>query len=189
LHSLSGACDAGSAAEVHLKRGSEKIGPSRAVEVMMRWRVSQKIIKEVTALVENQVTKHTIGSSDADLRRLVARVGPELHNDLLDLACACRFSSGEPGFTIEEIDGLRSRIAGLLETKPALKIKDLAINGNDVREMLGVPPGPMVGKILGDIHQKVLDDPGLNERHILLDLVQKEFHCMYDEQKKSCMKI
>lgn len=64
------------------------------------------------------------------------------------------------------------------ELKPAarstvLSVKDLAVNGKDIMEKLEVGPGPEVGLILERLLLKVLDDPDLNDREMLLLLAEK----------------
>ena len=47
---------------------------------------------------------------------------------------------------------------------------DLAVDGDDLRAA-GVPPGPLLGKILLCLLDRVLDDPRLNTRERLVALV------------------
>ncbi|MCK5164004.1 MAG: CCA tRNA nucleotidyltransferase [Desulfobacula sp.] len=65
---------------------------------------------------------------------------------------------------------LLDEIAGL----SALKINHLEITGNDIIRILGVTPGPDVGRIKQRLFEKVLDDPGLNN---------------YDDLKKLCLSL
>ena len=51
----------------------------------------------------------------------------------------------------------------LLEEESCFRIKDLAVNGDDIIA-LGVPPGPGVGKILDELLGKVLDEELENTR-------------------------
>jgi tRNA nucleotidyltransferase (CCA-adding enzyme) len=51
-----------------------------------------------------------------------------------------------------------------------VSLRDLALGGDDLIEA-GVTPGPEVGRILRLLLQKVLDDPALNTREHLLELV------------------
>ncbi len=53
----------------------------------------------------------------------------------------------------------------------AFSIKDLKITGKHVMEITGIPPGPMVGMILQQVFEKVVDDPDLNNLHDLKQLV------------------
>jgi len=47
-------------------------------------------------------------------------------------------------------------------------LKDLEIDGNDVMEKFNLTPGPKVGKTLKYLLEKVLDEPELNHKDILL---------------------
>ena len=52
-------------------------------------------------------------------------------------------------------------------------VKDLKVNGNDVMEQLNIKPGPEVGKVLNDLLMQVLDDPNLNKKETLTDLIKE----------------
>ena len=60
---------------------------------------------------------------------------------------------------------------GLKGGKLPLSIKELAISGHDVMEILNIPPGPEVGKVMGYLFESVLDDPSLNDYDSLKSLV------------------
>ena len=50
----------------------------------------------------------------------------------------------------------------------ALKVTDLAVNGNDL-EKIGVKPGPQMGKVLKSLLDIVLEDPLMNTKEKLLE--------------------
>ena len=54
-----------------------------------------------------------------------------------------------------------------------MEVKDMAINGKDVMEVLGVPPGPVVGKVLNELFEEVLEDTSKNNREYLLGRINK----------------
>ena len=56
--------------------------------------------------------------------------------------------------------------------KQPFAIKDLKIDGHDVMESLGIKPGRKVGEVLEKIFAEVEEDPGLNEREILLEKIK-----------------
>jgi len=147
-----------------------------AFDVMTRWCMSNKEIREVRILVSNHLPREAEEWSDAALRRLIARVGPNLLEDLLDLAAADRLAMANHEASYERMGVLRSRIYEQLRRGLPLRAADLAVNGEDVMRILALEPGPLVGKILGFLHGKVLDAPDLNERKILMDFLEKEFH-------------
>jgi hypothetical protein len=61
----------------------------------------------------------------------------------------------------------------VLQSGRALTVRQLAVNGNDLMEALGIPAGPKVGVILNELLQAVLDDPTLNQRAALLDIAAR----------------
>jgi hypothetical protein len=49
----------------------------------------------------------------------------------------------------------------------------LAIDGNDLMAELGVPQGRLLGRLLDDLTERVVAEPALNDRAILLDLARQ----------------
>jgi len=52
------------------------------------------------------------------------------------------------------------------------KFADLKINGYDVMEVTGLSPGKEVGKILKTIFDKIIDQPELNDKETLINIVR-----------------
>ncbi|MBF0377237.1 MAG: CCA tRNA nucleotidyltransferase [Desulfamplus sp.] len=52
-----------------------------------------------------------------------------------------------------------------------LSVKELAISGDDVMEILNISPSPEVGKVMNYLFESVLDEPCLNKFEILKELV------------------
>jgi tRNA nucleotidyltransferase/poly(A) polymerase len=147
-----------------------------AFEIMMRWRMSHKEIREVRALVENRVPRSTEAWSDGDVRRLMARVAPDLLEDLLAVARAERLASPEPELGLRELEALRRRIGRQIEQRPPISPGDLAVDGETVMNTLGMGPGPGVGAILRRLHGEVLENPAMNDREALIGLLKREYH-------------
>lgn len=60
----------------------------------------------------------------------------------------------------------------------ALKTSDLALSGNDIMQILGIPSGPKVGEILRHLHEVVHQNPELNTREELVKvLIEMENSC------------
>jgi hypothetical protein len=55
-----------------------------------------------------------------------------------------------------------------------MKTQDLAINGNTVMETLGLSAGPEVGRILRELMENVTDNPDLNTKHSLIELLERK---------------
>jgi tRNA nucleotidyltransferase (CCA-adding enzyme) len=54
-------------------------------------------------------------------------------------------------------------------------LRMLAVNGGDIMS-LGVPPGPMCGRMLAALLDKVIGDPSLNDRKTLICLAKQAWH-------------
>ena len=48
----------------------------------------------------------------------------------------------------------------------------LVVRGDDLIRELGLRPGPVVGRLLGELMEAVLDDPAANDREALLALAR-----------------
>jgi tRNA nucleotidyltransferase (CCA-adding enzyme) len=61
-----------------------------------------------------------------------------------------------------------------INRKPPNRYSELAIDGFDIMS-LGFKPGPIIGTIQKFLFEKVMDDPDLNEREKLLELITTNF--------------
>jgi hypothetical protein len=110
--------------------------------------------------------------TDAAVRRFLARVGEAQVERLFALRLAD--GTGMTGVPVPpgSLDPLRLRIKRILADREAFKLRDLAIGGNDLAS-LGIPKGPAMGRILAELLETVLDDPGQNTREKLLEIAGK----------------
>ena len=53
-------------------------------------------------------------------------------------------------------------------------LKSLAVSGDDLIA-LGIKPGREIKELLSGLLEKVLEEPGLNKKEILLDLICKRY--------------
>jgi hypothetical protein len=109
--------------------------------------------------------------SDAAVRRFIRKVGPGSIDDLLALRAADNEGSGlsaEAGLLPE----LERRVRDELAAHAVLGRNQLAVDGNDLRSELGIRPGRMLGRILDELTERVIAEPALNDRAILLELAR-----------------
>jgi hypothetical protein len=59
------------------------------------------------------------------------------------------------------------------QKEAAFSIRDLAIGGHEVMDILDVKPGRIIGDVLKGLFEKVLEEPELNNRDSLLDMVKQ----------------
>jgi tRNA nucleotidyltransferase (CCA-adding enzyme) len=70
------------------------------------------------------------------------------------------------------VQELAARADAILARGDALAVGDLAISGGDLMKALGIAPGRRVGEILAGLVERVLDEPGLNERERLIEIAR-----------------
>lgn len=150
-------------------------GERLAIEAMTRLRFSREATEEVAHLVRNHMFDYRPEWSDAAVRRFLQKVGTDHVADLFDLRIADNIGNGTKTGFPHYLEELRGRIEQVLEARQALTLKDLKIDGADVMQELGIPPGRKVGAILERLLDEVLEDPGLNERGRLLRRVREAF--------------
>ncbi len=128
-------------------------------------------IDRVARLVEEHMFQTKSFFTDRAIRRFVNKVGSDLILKLVDL----RIADNRGGKYPEGIKGvlrLRRKIQEEIDKKTPFSVRDLAIGGKEVMA-LGVPEGPLVGRILKELIEHVLDDPDLNTVEKLSELAVK----------------
>jgi poly(A) polymerase/tRNA nucleotidyltransferase (CCA-adding enzyme) len=140
--------------------------------IMKRLRFSKKEINYVSHLIYHHMFGYTEEWTDAAVRRFIRKVGREYIEDLFELRLADWFGNGRNRGYPKYLNRLRKRIRAELKKADAFDVKDMDIRGDDVMEELGIQPGPRVGEALDFLLQRVLEDPSLNEKDKLLDLLK-----------------
>ena len=110
-------------------------------------------------------------SSPAELRRIVSRIGRVRVLGTMR-ACAAvwaaRRASGHAAPSGAQVQRLARRVVRMAFADP-VALGDLAVDGDDLRRA-GVRPGPLLGRILHQLLDRVLDDPTINTQTQLLVL-------------------
>ena len=153
--------------------GHDQAGAKMTEEILRRLKFSNDEIGRITNLIKEHMFNYVSDWNDSAVRRFIRRVGG-LSNipELFELRKADARAM-EREIEAEYLAELQKRIDKIVAEENALDIKDLKVKGEDVMQTLNVQPGPLVGKVLHYLLDKVLDDPKLNERDKLLDMVKK----------------
>ena len=152
----------------------EFLGAEMATDICRRLKLSTDEREDVTALVANHMFFYQPEWSDGTVRRFVRKVGLERLPALMALREADITGRGYGEDPASETRELRERIEQVAAEDAALQVKDLALNGADVMRILGIPPSRRVGQILEWLLERVLDDPALNTREKLEELLRSE---------------
>ncbi|MDP6180662.1 MAG: HD domain-containing protein, partial [Desulfatiglandales bacterium] len=153
--------------------GHEEESARLAGKIMDQLKFSNEMMRRVT----NLITHHMIGYhsrwSDGAVRRLVRRVGPENINHLISIRRADILAHGQNNQGMDLLLELETRIKRLMKKPLAMKPPDLAVDGHRVMEVLGLSPGPEVGKVLRRLMEKVTDYPELNTEERLMAVLEE----------------
>jgi putative nucleotidyltransferase with HDIG domain len=144
-------------------------------KIMERLRFNHEMIGQVTQLILHHMSLvgYDTGWSDGALRRLVRRVGSEKMDHLLAFRKADILAHGKDDEKMGKFSELKERIESLRSRGLVQKSKDLAIDGYEVMEILGLSEGPEVGRILEQLVDRVSDHPKLNTKGRLITLLEE----------------
>lgn len=154
--------------------GHPKEGSELARRVLRRMKLDNDTIHRVERLVawhdfgiDGNLTKRS-------LRRALNQMGPELFEDYAKLRLADM--QGQSDYALEQKQRDYAELLKLhqeiVQDGECLSMQDLEINGRDLIR-LGISPGPDMGIILKQLLSQVLDEPQLNTREKLEEMVQE----------------
>jgi tRNA nucleotidyltransferase (CCA-adding enzyme) len=149
------------------------VGATLADQALERLRFPVEERRAIVHLVREHMFDFRSEWSDAALRRWLRRVGVDAVADLFDLRIADYLGNGLRAGFPAYLEEMRERIERLIAESQALKLGDLAIDGNDVQRVLGIGPGREVGAALEALLEEVLDRPERNTRAYLLERLEQ----------------
>jgi tRNA nucleotidyltransferase (CCA-adding enzyme) len=152
----------------------EVVGAKVADTLLKRLKFSNEDRQLVTHLVRHHLVVYEPTWSDSAVRRFVTRVGTEHWRDIIALAKADVLGKGQiVDNELKRLDELVERVENSIAKGAAFGISDLAVSGNDLLTYLKLSPGPVVGRLLRQLLERVLENPNQNQRERLLALAQE----------------
>lgn len=141
-------------------------------KVMRRLKFDNDTTDKVTKLVLYH--DYDIAPTEAGVRRAINRMGEDIFAMIFtvrraDIAAQSGYMREEKLAKVDYIEKLYREVS---TRRDAVTLKDLAISGNDLIAA-GMPPGRQIGETLSALLEKVLDDPSLNTKEILLKLYKE----------------
>jgi len=107
------------------------------------------------------------------MKKLIANVGEDLMPKFFKLTFADRLAHrlDNTAFSISQLDSGKKKYIDLLMTPEPMRIKDLAVNGNDLID-IGIF-GKSIGLTLNYLLEVVLESPDKNDKSVLLELAKQ----------------
>lgn len=140
-----------------------------AEAILKRLRFDNKSADRILRLV--RLHDREIVPTHKAVARAVSAVGEDIFEDLLKVKAADKMAQN-PKYREKGLDAVAEVKRIYLELKESgrcLGLKDLAVNGSDLIEA-GWSQGREIGRVLKQLLERVIDDPGLNRRDRLLEL-------------------
>ncbi|NQV41361.1 MAG: HD domain-containing protein [Candidatus Marinimicrobia bacterium] len=146
--------------------GHEELGRKMLNDIGKRMRLSRKLtayLKRMTRLHLRPIALAQEEVSDSGIRRLIVEAGENLE-DLMILVRADVTSKDSRRVKryYGNFDRVMDRIQEVVE-KDAMRAFQSPLRGDEIIELLGVPPGPVVGRIKKAIEEAILDGVIPNE--------------------------
>ena len=124
-------------------------------------------MKNTCLLIEE--LKLSLPKSDEDIRWSLHRLGTKLFEDYIKISKSDRKNAD----ILEEINDIEKRYKKIIEENHAFDISMLDITGKDLMD-LGIPKGPKIGEILEELLKRVIEEPKLNNKELLVDIAKKK---------------
>lgn len=147
-----------------------ELSAKKSEEILRRMRYDNKTIEKVVTLIKYH---DRVIESSKSIKKLLGLIGGDTFRDLLKVKEA-DIKAQNPVFYQERYNKLtevENSLNNILANKECVNTKSLAINGNDLKE-LGIKQGKEIGKILSDLLDMVLENPSLNNKEDLINLVR-----------------
>ena len=146
--------------------GHSELSFEIARDNLRRLRYSNNTIELVALLCK----KHMIDTRNITkkgIRKLISLFGKENIYYLIELQRADSSST-----TLGGDDTLKNKVEEVLAEEDVFSLKDMDIDGNDIKN-LGYK-GREIGNILKYLFDKVMENPKINEKTILLEIIKRE---------------
>lgn len=146
--------------------GHEVVGARKTKMILERLKFPKDIISDVTTLVRwHMFFSDTEQITLSAVRRMIANVGREHIEELMQVRACDRIGTGRPKENPYRLRKYKAMIDEAMHDPVSVGM--LALNGEEVMQVADIPASPKVGFILHALLQEVLEDPTLNTKEIL----------------------
>ncbi|NOX35622.1 MAG: CCA tRNA nucleotidyltransferase [Deltaproteobacteria bacterium] len=136
-------------------------------------RFSSKDISYIESLIKAHMRPLKSETTPKAVRRLLSMLDKYRldYRDFMRMRIADKKGNlAKSPYTISQIRRRLKKIYDVMAPNLAFRMDHLEITGDDIIKILGINPGPDVGKIKKKLFEKVLDDPALNNYNALKKL-------------------
>ncbi|MDR1301060.1 MAG: HD domain-containing protein [Treponema sp.] len=147
----------------------EQVSAALSRDLLTRLRYPNGVIDGTVHLVREHMFHYEANWTDGAVRRFIIRVGEENLSNLYQLRRADAYATAGKALPWDFLVPLITRVDAVLAESRALSLKDLPVSGKDLK-VIGIQPGPIMGIILSQLLEAVVEDPALNTKEKLLEI-------------------
>ncbi|SER86589.1 CCA tRNA nucleotidyltransferase [Lachnobacterium bovis] len=153
-------------------KGHQEEGAKMAKVILKRLKFDNATINQVVKLIKAHDDRPNL--DEKSIRHAMNDNGLECYPDLFDVQKADCLAQSEYNrdkkivYLEKYVDTYKS----IIDKEQCVSLKEMKINGNDLIQ-LGIRPGKELGEMLRNLFNKVLDEPELNEKEKLVEMVKK----------------
>ena len=138
-------------------KGHGKVSADISDSIMKRLRFDNETRNNVVELVYYHDATFEVG--EKYVKRWLNKIGEKQFRRLLEVRRA-DIKGQKPDYEesrIEKVDNIENILEEILSEKACFSLKDLAVNGNDVKEVMSLKEGKDIGCWLNEILKRVID--------------------------------
>lgn len=149
-------------------KGHGPVSEALTREIMRRLKFDNDTLRKVTRLVLYHDLR--MPAAARNVRRAMNKIGEELFPYYMKVRRADTLaqSSYQRQEKLQNLDQIEVIYKEIIDKKQCVSLKELAVSGRDLVQS-GISPGPVLGDILEQLLQEVIEEPEKNEREILLE--------------------
>lgn len=152
----------------------EPQGSALAKKILRRLRFDNETIDRVSLLVMYHDYGNSVHATPVFTRKFINKVQAKNFPLLLEIkkADVMAQSSYKREEKLEKLESLRASYEEVIREGMCINLKSLAVTGSDLIEA-GMKPGKELGQTLNDLLEVVLEDPDMNNKDSLMELVKR----------------
>ncbi len=154
--------------------GHSKISADLASDILKRMKYDNQTISRVEKLILYH--DMPVEPTQKSIKKWLNKLGLKTFEDLLKVKRA-DIEAQNPIYLEERLNILQMiymELDKVLESKACFSLKDLDINGEELIE-LGFKPGKIIGEILNELVEMVIEDTKLNSKEKLISYVKEKY--------------
>ncbi|NFT92477.1 CCA tRNA nucleotidyltransferase [Clostridium sp. ZBS3] len=143
-------------------------------EFLKEFKYDNNTVNKVTTLI---LYMNNDLNTKLEIKQILNLINLDLFEDLLKVKEA-EILSQNPLYKEERLSHLlsiRENLKEILLNKECFNLKDLSINGKDLIN-LGLEKGKNIGEMLNELLELVMNNPDLNDKEILIDIVKEKIN-------------